>query len=191
VTIGPIELVEQVVDILDDLGVPYALGGSIAASFFGEPRATADVDLAVDLDQARGEELLGRVAPAFYVPAGAARDAIATSGSFNLISDEHPIKVDLFVLGPGVLDRHQIERRQLVVLPGSGREVWVTSPEDQVLRKLDWYRQSGQTSERQWRDVIGLLSVRGERMDVEYLRDVASDAGLSDLLERAFARRDD
>jgi hypothetical protein len=69
--------------------------------------------------------------------------------------------------------------------------VWVTSPEDQVLRKLDWYRQSGQTSERQWRDVIGLLSVRGERMDVEYLRDVASDAGLSDLLERAFARRDD
>jgi hypothetical protein len=191
VTIGPIELVEQVVDILDDLGVPYALGGSIASSFFGEPRATADVDLAVDLDQARGDELLGRVAPAFHVPGGAARDAIATSGSFNLISEAHPIKVDLFVLGSGVLDRHQIERRQLVVLPGSGREVWVTSPEDQVLRKLDWYRQSGHTSERQWRDVIGLLSVRGDRMDVEHLREVATAVGLSDLLERALMAHQD
>lgn len=190
-TIGPIELVEQVVDILDDLGVPYALGGSIAASFFDEPRATADVDLAVDLDQARGDELLGRVAPAFYVPAGAARDAIATSGSFNLISDAHPIKVDLFVLGSGVLDRLQIERRQLVVLPGSGREVWVTLPEDQVLRKLDSYRQSGQTSERQWRDVVGLLSVRGGRMDVEHLRAVATAVGLSELLERALRALDD
>lgn len=67
------------------------------------------------------------------------------------------MKVDLFVLGEGLLDRMQITRRMNVALPGLAHRIWITSPEDQVLRKLDWYRRTGHESERQWRDVVGEL----------------------------------
>jgi len=59
-TKGPFDLVCQMAEILDDLGVPYALGGSLASSLLGEPRSTVDVDMAVRLDVASGEALLKR-----------------------------------------------------------------------------------------------------------------------------------
>ena len=85
---GPLALVVRVAKILDELAIPYALGGSLAASFFGEPRATADVDVAIQLDGDVGEALLARVRPEFYVPLESARDAIRSHQSFNLIADE-------------------------------------------------------------------------------------------------------
>jgi hypothetical protein len=64
---------------------------------------------------------------------------------------------------------------------------WVTSPEDQVLRKLDWYQRRGSISDRQWRDLLGLLFSGGDDLDVGYLRTIAAEVGLSDLLEQALA----
>ena len=116
---GPLALVVRVAKILDELAIPYALGGSLAASFFGEPRATADVDVAIQLDGDVGEALLARVRPEFYVPLESARDAIRSHQSFNLIADEQALKVDLFVLGDGLLDRRQIERRVRIPLPNT------------------------------------------------------------------------
>jgi hypothetical protein len=70
---------------------------------------------------------------------------------------------------------------------GDGTEIWITSPEDQVLRKLSWYRATGSTSERQWRDVIGLLRVSGDQLDREYMRLTAAEVGIDDLLADAVA----
>lgn len=182
---GPLALVLRMAEVLDELGLRYALGGSMASSLLGEPRSTVDVDLAVQLDLASGEALFDRVDDAFYVPLDAARTAIRRQSSFNLVDTANALKVDIFVLGDGLLDRMQIERRVLVDVPGAPSGIWVTSPEDQVLRKLDWYRQGERVSDRQWRDVVGILRVHRGSLDDAYLAATASALDLADDLEEA------
>jgi hypothetical protein len=185
VTESPLALLERIVVILDDLGIPYVLGGSMASSVMGEPRSTMDVDVAVELDAAGCEALLARVRSDFYVPEDAAREAIAACGSFNLIDESSAMKVDVFVLGTGLLDVQQMKRRRQLSVAGVAMPLWVTAVEDQVLRKLAWFRDGGETSDRQWRDVLGLLRINQSALDLEYLTSTAGQVGLSDLLARA------
>jgi hypothetical protein len=182
---GPFELVRHMAGIFDELGVPYALGGSMASSLLGEPRSTVDVDMAVVMDVATGEALLERVGPEFYVPFDSARTAIRQRTSFNLVDTVNALKVDVFVLGDGLLDRMQIERRILVDVPGTPTGIWVTSAEDQVLRKLDWYRKGDRSSDRQWRDIVGILRVHGAVIDRAYLLESAQALDLVGDLEEA------
>lgn len=183
---GPLDLVLRVAELLEGLGIDYVLGGSMASSFFGEPRATMDVDIAIRVEPILGEALLEQAEPAFYVPREAARRAFEERDSFNLVAYDVNMKVDIFVLGDGLLDRRQIERRRRVTLSASGAELWVTSPEDQVLRKLAWHTLGD--SDRQWRDVIGILRVSAEELDLDDLRAAAAELGLSDLLDEALAQ---
>lgn len=111
---GPLALVVRIAAILDDLDIPYALGGSVASSFFREPRATADVDIAIRLNAESGESFLERVLAEFYVPTESARNAIHTHQSFNLLAESSGFKADFFVAGDGLLDRRQLERRVLI-----------------------------------------------------------------------------
>lgn len=183
-TKGPLDLVRQVARILDDLDIPYALGGSMASSLFGEPRSTVDVDIAILLTTDQEGALLERAAAEFYVPFEAAHVAVRTHSSFNLVDIPNALKVDLFVLGNGLLDRMQIERRIAVMIPGAEGSVWVTSPEVQVLRKLDWYRAGGASSDRQWRDVVGILRA-ADGLDAEFLLETARAIDLDVLLATA------
>ena len=182
---GALELAIQVAEILERHGVHYAIGGSVASSFFGMPRSTVDVDLAVDIPISARGPLLEELGVSFYVPEAAARAAFESAGSFNLLGGGGLAKVDLFVLGPGLLDRWQIDRRVRVKLPDSGAVLWVSAPAEQVLRKLEWFRAGGGLSDRQWGDVLGILRSSGPDIDIERLRHDANLIELGDLLERA------
>lgn len=182
---SPLDVIVRVAEMLDELGIDYVLGGSLAGSFFGEPRATADVDVAIRVDVDAGERLLGRAEAEFYVPTESARTAIRNHDSFNIIDTSIAFKVDLFVLGDSLLDRRQLDRRVLIPVPGVSPGIWVTSPEDQVLRKLDWYRAGDQASDQQWRDIGGILRVSGANLDLHDLQSTAEALGLDELLNRA------
>jgi len=184
---GTLDLALRVAVLLESLDIPYVLGGSLASSFAGKARATADIDFAVRLREKDIPGLLAALHPDWYVSEEAVRSAVARRASFNIVHHESIEKVDLFVLGDGLLDRRQLEGRRRAVLSESPRrEIWIGSPEDQILRKLEWYRAGGGVSDRQWQDVLAIVSVQGDRLDRDDLRAAADDLGLRDLLERAF-----
>ncbi len=182
----PIRVAIRVAEVLDRIGVPYAVGGAVASVFAGEPRSTEDVDIAADLRPEMIPALAAALGGEFYFDEPAARDAAMRGGSFNIIHLELVQKVDIFVLGGDLLDRRQIERRRLAVVSRNpDQSLYLTSPEDMILRKLDWYRRGGGVSDRQLRDVIGIIKVQAGRLDLDYLRRTAAEIGLVHLLARA------
>lgn len=185
----PTEIVLLVARTLESLGVPYVLVGSLASSARGVPRATNDADMVVGLRQEHVAPLADHLSSAFYVDADAAQRAVAYGRSFNLIHLDTGFKVDLFVPPPGGFGLQQIARRvREAALAGDERaELEVATAEDVLLGKLVWFRSGGMTSERQWRDVIGLIRVQQEALDLDYLRAWAATLDVADLLERALA----
>jgi hypothetical protein len=182
-----VRALEPVVDALEKLGVPYRIGGSVASSALGVPRSTLDVDLVCALALEHVDAFVTALAPAYYVDADMIRDAITRRSSFNLIMLDTMTKVDVFVHRGGLYDREAFARVVRMSLEPGTREFDLVTAEDVVLRKLDWYRQGGGVSERQWQDVIGVLRVQAGALDLAYLEKWAALLDVAPLLHRAFA----
>lgn len=175
-----------VTDALEALGVPYAIGGSFASAMHGVMRATMDADLVADLRPDQAEPLARALGDPFYADVQAMQEAIRRSASFNVIHVETAFKVDVFAAKARPFDRAQLSRRQRhQISEEPERHAYVASPEDTILAKLEWYRMGGESSVRQWRDVLGVLRVQSGRLDVDYLRRMAATLDVNDLLERA------
>jgi hypothetical protein len=184
--VNALVLARSIGDTFDALGIDWVLGGSLASSMAGEPRATMDIDVAVRMGRDHVNPLIAAVGADYFVSETMMLRAVEDSSSFNLLHSNSVLKIDVFVLGDSPLDRHQMERRQLVEVDVGGPiRLWVGSVEDQILRKLDWFRQGGETSDRQWRDVLGILKVQRTRIDHSYLRAAAIESHLEGLLARA------
>ena len=182
----PIAVTLRVIDALDALGVPCLIGGSLASALHGVPRATADADLVADLRFEHASSLADALASEFYVDADAIREAIRHQRSFNVIHLASAFKVDIFVRKKRAFDNAQFARRaKQIVATDPERTAFVASAEDSILAKLEWYRIGGEVSDRQWRDVIGILKTQSERIDRDYMLKMANELGVVDLLERA------
>ncbi len=158
--------------------IHYALTGSVAASLYGEPRSTVDIDFTVQAS-AVAIERLAELRHDFYVPEEALSEAAASFDSFNLVHHASGIKVDVFVLDDSPFNQLMMERRTLINL-GSG-QIWVASPEDVTARKIRWYDLTNRTSERQLRDISTLVSYGN--VDVEAVVATAELVGLGDLAQ--------
>lgn len=178
-----------VVDVLEQLRIRYYIGGSVASSVYGVRRATADVDIVADLSLAQAEPLVRRLEHDFYVDADAAREAIRLGTSFNLIHFSSVLKIDVFILRAEPYSQSEMARvrSSRLVESDEARLFSVASPEDTVLRKLLWYRATGEQSERQWRDVVGVLKLQATRLDHAYLAEWALRLGIAESLRRAVA----
>ena len=183
--VDAITIALQVTSALDALGVVHTIGGSIASSMAGEPRSTIDVDIVVDLKAEHVPGLVAALQQDFYLDETALQRAVADLSSANLIHHETSIKIDLFIAGGTPLDRQQLARRLRVDV--GGRTLHVHPPEDILLQKLRWYRKGGEVSDRQWRDVVGIVRVQGTRLDRTYLYSQAPVLGVADLLDRALS----
>jgi hypothetical protein len=158
----------HVAGILDRLGVRHTIGGSIAASFAGEPRSTIDIDFVVALAHDAVAPLTAALEPEFYVSAEALHRAIDVLGTANLIHQQSQVKVDLFIAGGTPIDEQQLARRcRVEVRPGEF--IHIHPPEDILLQKLRWFRKGGGKSDRQWRDIVSIIRTQGTRLDHVYL----------------------
>jgi hypothetical protein len=175
-----------VTQTLEELGIPYAVGGSLASSLHGVMRSTLDVDIVADMRLEHIQPLVAALSKEFYADDEMMKDAIEHKSSFNLIHYETAFKVDIFIRKSRTFDQMQLERRRTsVIATDPEQSVYVTSPEDVILSKLEWYRMGGEVSDRQWRDILGVLKTRAGELDLDYLRKWATELKVSDLLERA------
>lgn len=178
----PVGIALQVGAHLDRLGVAWLTGGSIASSVHGEPRATQDVDMVVDLLPRHVRPLWDAMRRDYYLDADDMRAAVAAAASFNAVHFASAIKVDFFVAGDDPFEAERLANRQRVETPAG--VLHVDTAEHTLLRKLEWYRRGGEKSERQWRDVQAIARIQGERLDAERLRHWAGRLGVTDLLQR-------
>lgn len=182
----PYAVTLQVVRVLEQLGLRYLVGGSLASSLHGFPRSTNDADLVAEIPGRIVDELVTKLKDDFYIDADMIRDAIRRGASFNVVHLATMFKVDVFVLTRDPLMQEEMDRREAHLLQAdANHRVYFASPEDTVLQKLDWYRKGAGVSDRQWQDLIGVIKVQGDALDLEYLKHWAPSLGVTDLLERA------
>jgi hypothetical protein len=183
-----VEIALRVIGVLEDLGLDYHVGGSFASSVHGFPRQTRDLDLVVDLPSVAVPALVSRLESDFYLDSERIQQAIRRRASFNLVHLATGFKIDIFVAGSAAFDRSEFSRAAPQRLAeGSPRDVLMKSPEDTLLRKLQWYRLGGETSDRQWTDILGIIRTQGDRLSLAYVRNWAGTLEVDDLLERALA----
>jgi hypothetical protein len=186
VPVDPIAIALTVARELDALGIIHTIGGSIASSIAGEPRSTLDIDIVVALRESDVTALVNALSTEFYVSEAALQRAVRERSSANVIHQATQVKVDIFVAGGTPLDQQQLERRQAIEI-ADGRILHVHPPEDILLQKLHWYRKGGGRSDRQWRDILGIIRVQAQQLDRDYLRVNAPALNVADLLERALS----
>jgi hypothetical protein len=182
-----IEVTLRFTRVLDRLGVRYVVGGSIASSIHGHTRSTQDVDVVADLQTGHVLPLVSALAGDFYIDEAAVRDAVARRSTFNAIHLGTLFKVDVFVAGPQPATRRELQRGQTYRIEDPPGEISVASPEDVIVQKLYWYRLGDHVSERQWLDAMSVVTVNRERLDLEYMREIAAELEVPDLLERMLA----
>ncbi len=182
----PTEFLVYIAELLERLGIPYHVGGSVASSAHGMYRASADIDFVIDPTADQLEALARAIESEFYVSRSAIAEALSNRSTFNAIHLETSFKLDFFIKGVTPFDTEELRRSiRQTIGDERGHAVFLKSPEDTILRKLEWFRRGGEVSERQWQDVLSILAAGRGQLDVEHLERWSQALGIADLLDRA------
>jgi hypothetical protein len=176
-----------VVEAFEQLGIDYYVGGSVASLMHGFYRTTADVDIVADIRIKDIEPLVLLLQDAFYIDADSIKDAIKHRSEFGMLHYKTMFKVDVFIQKNRPFDlevRSRVEEGTFNDFQND-HPFFIESPEDVVLTKLEWYKMGGEVSDRQWKDILGVLKIRGTALELQYLKHWAAVLDVADLLERA------
>jgi len=175
-----------VVNVFERLQIPYLIGGSMASALYGVARSTLDADMVAEIHLEQVGVLVKTLGNDFYADDEMIRDAIHHHSSFNLIHLTTIFKVDVFIRKERPFDRIQFQRRvEQLFATNPEQKAFMTTAEDIILAKLEWYRIGNEISDRQWRDILGILKVQAGRLDLDYLNYWAIELNVADLLQRA------
>jgi hypothetical protein len=182
----PVEVTLKVTGVFEKLAVPYLIGGSLASALYGMVRTTQDSDIIAEMRLEHLQPFVSALQNEFYIDDETIAEAIQHSSSFNIIHRDTMFKVDVFIPRPRPFLQSQLTRaeRQIFSLE-TEISAKFASPEDTILSKLEWYRMGGEVSDRQWRDVLGVLKTRTGELDLVYLQKWAKELKVEDLLARA------
>jgi hypothetical protein len=182
----PVEVTLKVTGVLESLGVPYFIGGSLASTLYGMVRTTQDSDIVAEMRLEHLAPFVAALQDEFFVDDEMIVEAIRRHSSFNIIHRETMFKVDVFIPRPRPFLQAQLSRAQRQTFTFETEvSTKFASPEDTILSKLEWYRMGGEVSDRQWRDILGMLKTQAGELELDYLRKWAVELKVGDLLERA------
>jgi hypothetical protein len=180
----PFSVTFRVIKALEECEIDYLIGGSLASSVYGIPRATLDADLVSDLDNTKVAKLVEKLKDEFYIDADMIYEAIRYRSCFNLIHLPTMFKVDIFILKNDPYAKAEFSRRRPEIISELNQVMQFAAPEDIILTKLVWYKDGGYTAERQLQDARGVMLVQGELLDYDYLKHWSEELGVKDLLEK-------
>ena len=178
----PLEVAVQLHNLLMSLQVDYYITGGSSAIMYGEPRTTRDIDLVLAIALARIDDLVMELERSGFYIAGLDEVKSGQSKILQVIQMEAIARADLMIAGDLPFDLIQFERK-LAIEVWEGQVLYYASAEDVILNKLLWRVQSG--SEKQWRDVLGILKVQGDLLDFSYLQEWAMSLNVLDDLSMA------
>lgn len=170
-----------VIDVLQDLGISYMVVGGYAATLYGEPRMTLDVDIVVDMSAEHVRQFVAAFPEAdYYVSEEAVLDSLARRYPFNVIESRTAAKADLVPLPNDAFTRMAFTRRQRVqYIPG--HSAMFIAPEDAIVAKLVAHKNTG--SDKHLRDAQGILRVQDDKLKMELVRRASRASGVLEILE--------
>ena len=161
------DVFRRILGAIEAAGIPYMLTGSFASSYHGMPRATQDIDVVIAPERPQLKRLHEVLSgPEYYMDQAAALDAYERGGQFNIVDLATGWKVDLIMRRARAFSRTEFERRAVVEL--EGMQVPIATAEDVLLAKLEWAKLG--ESERQIEDAAGILRIRADDLDLNYIR---------------------
>ncbi len=170
------ETIGRITKVLEGLGLRFHFTGGVAASYYGEPRLTQDLDVVIQIepDQPEARELLDTLSSGYLISESAAQEAIRTCRLFQAIDQESLVEIEFHVGEkiPGELGRS----RPRELFPGLVAPL--VSPEDAILSKLIWLRSGSHKAEHDAK----MMLRRDEDLDREALQERAASLGLDGLL---------
>jgi len=175
------EVLTEIVRLLEDAAIPHMVVGSFASTTHGIPRTTHDLDLVIDPSPAQLDQFVSAIdLDRYYVDVDVARDALRRRSMFNIIDTASAWKVDIVIRKQRRFSVEELARRQREVVVGVA--VPIATAEDTILAKLEWAKAG--SSERQLDDVAGILDVRGNELDLDYIERWLDELGVRDLWDR-------
>jgi hypothetical protein len=185
-TRDPLQVTRKLVLVLEKLNIRYLVGGSLASSLHGIPRATQDVDVVAEITEKQVPALVERLATDFFIDEKQVMEAVSAKRSFNIIDKEDLFKVDIFVQRNDAISREEMNRRiRYAIADSGGDSLYLCSAEDTIINKLQWFEMGGNVSARQWDDAVNVIKVQMGRLDMAYLHRVARDLDIEGLLAKA------
>lgn len=175
-----LDLLIEVCKKLKQANIPYMITGSFALSLYSIPRMTRDVDIVIKMSKSDVKLMLSLFSGCFYIDEQMINEAISHKTMFNIIELESMIKVDFIVKKDSEFREEEFRRKGVINL--KDEEIFIVSPEDLVLSKLEWAKES--LSEIQINDIKNLLK-NVKNIDYDYIEKWVAELGLAEMYERA------
>jgi hypothetical protein len=183
---GLFELLQKIVEVFERIQIPYLITGAVAAMAYGEPRLTNDIDIVAAMEEKHiGDLLKAFPSNEFYVDEETMREAILQQGQFNIIHPASGLKVDMIIKQNTPFDNSRF-RRLRRIYPAESYQANFASPEDVIIKKMEYYKAGG--SEKHLRDIAGILKISGEMVDKDYIAAWSGRLGLTEIWD-AIQRR--
>ena len=155
------EAMREIRAFLDEREWDYCLVGGLAATRWGEPRLTKDIDIVLLTGFSRESEFIKPLLKAFSARLMKAAQ-FALENRILLLSSKNGVALDISLGGLPFEEEMLARSRLTVVLPGV--EFRTASPEDIVIMKSI----AGRPIDV--KDIEGILSSQGKKLDCDYIR---------------------